>query len=57
VRAQTPPGYWNIGFPDTQEAREINEKAEEMHRRKLKEVKREVNAFADGKGRWVRRLG
>ena len=26
----TPPKYWSIGFPDTQEVREINREAEEM---------------------------
>ncbi|RDB16596.1 hypothetical protein Hypma_002805 [Hypsizygus marmoreus] len=38
ARAKTPPGYWNIGFPDTQEAEDINEQAREMHRRKQAEV-------------------
>ncbi|KAJ3575007.1 hypothetical protein NP233_g1379 [Leucocoprinus birnbaumii] len=42
ARSNTPPGYWNIGFPDTQEARVINEQAEEMHQRKFREVEREV---------------
>ncbi|GAC94007.1 hypothetical protein PHSY_001576 [Pseudozyma hubeiensis SY62] len=28
-RASTPDGYWNIGFPDTQEAEEINRAARE----------------------------
>ncbi|KAG6853758.1 hypothetical protein C0991_001588 [Blastosporella zonata] len=37
-RAKTPPGYWNIGFPDTQETEEINDQAREMHRRKRDEV-------------------
>ncbi|KAG6910336.1 hypothetical protein DXG01_011404 [Tephrocybe rancida] len=37
-RPKTPPGYWNIGFPDTQEADDINERAKEMHRRKRHEV-------------------
>lgn len=50
TRAQTPPGYWNIGFPSTQEAREINEKAEEMHQQKYLEVEKEAE-----KGRWIRR--
>ncbi|KXN81962.1 hypothetical protein AN958_03370 [Leucoagaricus sp. SymC.cos] len=50
ARARTPPGYWNIGFPDTQEVREINERAEEMHQRKLREVEKEAE-----RGRWIRR--
>src|SRR5215471_1118169 len=28
---RTPPGYWKIGFPDTQEVAVINEKARQMH--------------------------
>lgn len=28
-RAVTPEGYWNIGFPTTQEAEEINQLAKE----------------------------
>ncbi|KAF6767518.1 DNA repair protein Sae2/CtIP [Kalmanozyma brasiliensis GHG001] len=27
ARAETPEGYWNIGFPDTQEAERVNEVA------------------------------
>ena len=50
ARAQTPPGYWSIGFPSTQEARDINEKAEEMHQRKFREVEKEAE-----QGRWIRR--
>lgn len=41
-RATTPPGYWNIGFPSTQEATDINEKAKEMHQQKLEMVDREA---------------
>jgi DNA repair protein endonuclease SAE2/CtIP C-terminus len=41
-RAKTPPGYWNIGFPSTQEVMGINEKAMEMHRRKREMVEREA---------------
>src|SRR5712675_320590 len=29
-RAPTPPGYWDIGFPDTQAVEKINEKAAEI---------------------------
>jgi hypothetical protein len=31
---KTPPKYWDIGFPDTQEVAEINQRAQEMHARK-----------------------
>lgn len=51
-RAKTPPDYWNIGFPSTQEAGEINERAEKMHQEKLEEIEREV---ASGTGRYKRR--
>lgn len=33
---KTPPGYWTIGFPDTQEAEHINKQAEEVHQYKQK---------------------
>ncbi|KAF8066545.1 DNA repair protein endonuclease SAE2/CtIP C-terminus-domain-containing protein [Lyophyllum atratum] len=51
-RAKTPPGYWNIGFPDTQEAEEINERARAMHEEKRGEV--EAAAGRD-RGRYRRR--
>jgi len=49
-RASTPPGYWNIGFPSTQEALDINKKAKEMHRQKLVMVEQEANK-TDGRYR------
>ncbi|KAL1743354.1 DNA repair protein endonuclease SAE2/CtIP C-terminus-domain-containing protein [Schizophyllum fasciatum] len=51
-RAKTPPGYWEIGFPSTQEAEDINERAREMHREKLRAVEAEAER---GEGRWRRR--
>lgn len=30
---QTPPGYWNIGFPDTQEIELINRQAQSLHKK------------------------
>ncbi|KAJ3558624.1 hypothetical protein NM688_g807 [Phlebia brevispora] len=39
---KTPPGYWDIGFPDTQEAADINKRAEVMHKRKRQDVEDEV---------------
>ncbi|TFK31532.1 DNA repair protein endonuclease SAE2/CtIP C-terminus-domain-containing protein [Crucibulum laeve] len=53
ARAATPPGYWNIGFPNTQEVGDINEKAVEMHRRKQVEVEKMAESGMDG--RWRRR--
>ena len=52
ARANTPPGYWNIGFPDTQEVGDINERAEEMHNKKREVVEREVGG---GGGKYRRR--
>ncbi|KAF8213716.1 DNA repair protein endonuclease SAE2/CtIP C-terminus-domain-containing protein [Mycena galopus ATCC 62051] len=42
AQGSTPPGYWNIGFPSTQEAQLINEKAAEMQQQKLRMVQREA---------------
>lgn len=41
-RPTTPPGYWNIGFPTTQEAEQINEEAREMHRKKREHIEAEA---------------
>ena len=38
ARAETPPGYWNIGFPDTQQVAEMNAEARRMHERKRARV-------------------
>jgi hypothetical protein len=38
----TPPKYWSIGFPDTQEVREINREAEEMIEAKKARVETEA---------------
>jgi DNA repair protein endonuclease SAE2/CtIP C-terminus len=51
-RALTPPGYWEIGFPDTQAVEKINEKAAEMHRQRRAAVAKE--ARKEG-GRYRRR--
>ncbi|KAI9452119.1 hypothetical protein BJY52DRAFT_1294656 [Lactarius psammicola] len=52
-RAPTPPGYWNIGFPDTQAVEKINEQAAEIHRQKRAAIAREAR---DGGGRYRRRV-
>ena len=52
ARAKTPPGYWEIGFPSTQEVTDMNARAREMHRDKLRAV--EAEARKDG-GRYRRR--
>ncbi|KAF8806782.1 hypothetical protein BYT27DRAFT_7100717 [Phlegmacium glaucopus] len=51
-RANTPPGYWDIGFPDTQTVGDINEKAKQMHKRKKTEIDKEAGNEA---GRYRRR--
>jgi len=51
-RPPTPPGYWNIGFPDTQAVEKINEQAAEMHRRKREAVAKEAQEVG---GRYRRR--
>ncbi|RXW22413.1 hypothetical protein EST38_g3440 [Candolleomyces aberdarensis] len=51
-RAKTPPAYWNIGFPSTQEVGEINEKAERMHQEKVLEIEKEA---ASGVGKYTYR--
>ena len=39
----TPPGYWDIGFPDTQTAAEINARAKEMEAKKFDQVQSEAS--------------
>ncbi|KAJ7647055.1 DNA repair protein endonuclease SAE2/CtIP C-terminus-domain-containing protein [Roridomyces roridus] len=43
ARPKTPPSYWCIGFPNTQEAADINERAREMHKEKEAKVQEEAN--------------
>lgn len=38
----TPPGYWDINFPDTQEAAAINLRARDMHVQKMRRVEAEA---------------
>ncbi|KAL5495299.1 hypothetical protein ACEPAI_762 [Sanghuangporus weigelae] len=52
--AKTPPDYWNIGFPTTQEAVEINRRAAEIHADKRRRVEKEANLIG---GRYIRRQG
>ncbi|KAJ7586972.1 DNA repair protein endonuclease SAE2/CtIP C-terminus-domain-containing protein [Mycena floridula] len=44
----TPPGYWNIAFPNTQETIRINAEAAKMHERKREEIEREAKK-SDGR--------
>ena len=52
ARATTPPGYWDIGFPDTQAVVDINEQAKQMHKRKKAEIAKEAE---NGVGKYRRR--
>ena len=52
ARADTPPGYWDIGFPDTQAVGDINEKAKQMHKKKKAEIDKEAR---NESGRYRRR--
>ena len=38
----TPPGYWDIGFPDTQAAADINRRAGALHEKKARGIEREA---------------
>ncbi|KAI0032431.1 hypothetical protein K488DRAFT_49898, partial [Vararia minispora EC-137] len=40
--SKDPPGYWMIGFPNTQEVAKINAEADEMRREKEEQVRREA---------------
>jgi len=50
-RAPTPPGYWDIGFPDTQAVEKINERAAELHRQKRARVAKEAAEEVGGRYR------
>ena len=52
ARATTPPGYWDIGFPNTQAVVDINEQAKQMHKRKKAEIDKDAE---NGVGKYRRR--
>ena len=41
-RPPTPPGYWNIGFPTTQDVAEQNKRADEMAEEKEAKLRLEA---------------
>lgn len=47
-RPPTPPGYWAIGFPSTQNVAEQNQKADMMVKEKEAQIRREA-AHRDSK--------
>ncbi|WWD19677.1 hypothetical protein CI109_104139 [Kwoniella shandongensis] len=42
TKPRTPPGYWKIGFPNTQDVAEQNQVADKMMREKEERMRREV---------------
>ncbi|KAF8321644.1 hypothetical protein DL93DRAFT_2032030, partial [Clavulina sp. PMI_390] len=40
--AKTPPDYWLIGFPNTQQLDDINRRAKEMHEEKRRQIEAEA---------------
>jgi hypothetical protein len=42
ARPKTPPGYWEISFPDTQAVAEINARAEAMRKKEASMMKHEA---------------
>ncbi|WWC72059.1 uncharacterized protein I206_106019 [Kwoniella pini CBS 10737] len=42
VRAPTPPGFWKIGFPSTQDVEEQNKQADHMNKAKEDRIKKEA---------------
>ncbi|WVQ66943.1 uncharacterized protein L199_005134 [Kwoniella botswanensis] len=42
MKPPTPPGYWKIGFPSTQDVREQNEQADKMMKEKEERIRREA---------------
>ncbi|WWD03690.1 hypothetical protein V865_001746 [Kwoniella europaea PYCC6329] len=42
AKPPTPPGYWKIGFPSTQDVREQNEQADKMMKGKEERIRREA---------------
>ncbi|GAA96655.1 uncharacterized protein L969DRAFT_67090 [Mixia osmundae IAM 14324] len=53
-RAQTPPDYWQMGFPDTQRVEDIKRRADEQKQQRLLETARQA---ARGDGPFVLRPG
>ncbi|KAF2736880.1 SAE2-domain-containing protein [Polyplosphaeria fusca] len=49
-RHNTPPGYWRVDFPTTQESEEDAKKAREMERNQVEQ--RRIEAMRPG-GRWI----
>ncbi|KAG8948303.1 hypothetical protein FRC04_009941 [Tulasnella sp. 424] len=51
VAQSTPPDYWDIGFPTTQQIVSINQRAEENYAAKRAHIVREANK-KDGRYNW-----
>ena len=44
---ETPPAYWDIGFPNTQEVTTIQDEASKMHRKKRNDIEVEARYVVD----------
>ncbi|WVO14224.1 hypothetical protein L204_101856 [Cryptococcus depauperatus] len=53
IKPPTPPGYWQIGFPTTQEVEEQNRKADEMAEDKKEQIRREAD---QKESRWRKKV-
>lgn len=51
TRRRSPPGFWDAGFPDTQDIERQHEAAEEMRLQKVEEMRKEAEKGA--KGRYI----
>lgn len=51
-RPPTPPRYWDVGFPSTQEVAQINDQAKAIQMQKLEAARKEAES---GNGKYVRR--
>ncbi|CAG8437751.1 9497_t:CDS:2 [Funneliformis mosseae] len=52
-RPQTPPGFWKVGFPSSQEIAEINELSVKYEREREEQKKREVEFAKSRERRWT----
>jgi len=51
-RPQTPPGFWKVGFPTSQEIAEINELSVKYEREREEQKKKEVEFAKSRERKW-----
>lgn len=49
----TPPDYWTIAFPDTQQVDDINRRANDIHEKKRQQVENEARCVIRSCDRWL----